>query len=426
MQLGLKDIEMRNIMQRKKYLAMLAAGTMLLGSLSGCGKKKDIETVHISLWADEQNYELVNTSLDNFKKEYEKDVKFDFTVSIEGSDTCKETVLSNQEGAADLFTFADDQFGELYRAGALLEITNNQDAVIEAVGGANSGAADAVTVNGKVYAYPKTSGNSYFLYYNKEYFSDEDVKTLDGILEVCRKNNKKFTMDYSSGWYIYSFFKGAGLNIEATEDGSSNECNWNATDTEYKGIDVAEAMINIAENEAFVSNSDDGFIQGVLSGEIIAGINGAWNAEKVSTAWGEGYAAVKLPTYTLAGNQVQMWSFSGYKMMGVNSHTKEPEWCMKLAEYLTNEDNQLKCFEVTGECPANIKVAANEKVQAAPAIAALVEQSKYGHVQRVAESYWQAASKLGIIFASGNLDGRDLQELLDEVQAEITGGSVEQ
>lgn len=43
------------------------------------------------------------------------------------------------------------------------------------------------------------------LYYNKKYLSDSDVKTLDGILKVAEKNHKKFMMDWSSGWYLYSF-----------------------------------------------------------------------------------------------------------------------------------------------------------------------------------------------------------------------------
>ena len=49
-------------------------------------------------------------------------------------------------------------------------------------------------------------------------------------------------MDFKSGWYLYSFFKGAGLNVEISEDGLTNICDWNTTEGKYKGIDVAEAM----------------------------------------------------------------------------------------------------------------------------------------------------------------------------------------
>ena len=36
-----------------------------------------------------------------------------------------------------------------------------------------------------MYAYPLTADNGYFLYYNKAYFSEEDVQSLDRILELA-------------------------------------------------------------------------------------------------------------------------------------------------------------------------------------------------------------------------------------------------
>ena len=43
--------------------------------------------------------------------------------------------------------------------------------------------------------------------------------------------------------------------------------------------------------------------------------------------------AVKLPTYTCAGQQIQMASFTGYKMMGVNAYSKHKDWALKLADW---------------------------------------------------------------------------------------------
>ncbi len=40
-----------------------------------------------------------------------------------------------------------------------------------------------------------------------------------------------------------------------------------------------------------------------------------------------------------------MSSFTGYKMMGVNAYSKYPEWAAKLADWLTNEENQTIRFE---------------------------------------------------------------------------------
>ena len=406
----------------KRVICIVIGTSFIIGSLTGCGsgKKKEIPTIQLSLWGDERSVPLLNEAVSEFQELHKDEVKIEFTISLEGEDTCKDTVLSDPEHAADIYAFADDQFEELYRAGALLEITDDADDIIDAVGGKESGVAEVVMRDGKVYAYPMTAGNGYFLYYNKAFYNDNDIKTLDGVLEVAAANGKKFTMDFSNGWYIYSFFKGAGLELYMNEDGLSNYCNWNATDTIYKGVDVAQAMLEVAAHPGFISYGDDDFVKGVQAGEIIAGVNGAWNAGKIEEAWGDDYGAVKLPTYTIKGKQVQMCSFAGYKLIGVSSYTKYPEWSMKLAEYITNEDNQLKRFEAIGESPVNVKAAQSDKVLAAPAIAALAEQSVYGNVQRVAQPYWDAAAKFGITIAGQNSGNRDLQELLDIMVEEAT------
>ncbi len=367
--------------------------------------------------------EAVEQMITEFTELHADEAVFHITVSEEEELSCKETVLANPAGAADIYAFADDQFRELYNAGALLEITREADAIVAENGGADNGAIRSATVDGKLYAYPVTASNGYFLYYNSAYLSEEDVKSLDRILQVAEENGKKFAMDFTSGWYIYSFFKGAGLDVSLNADGLTNSCDWNSADTadgRYKGRDVAEAMLKIAENGGFLNCGDETFVNGAADGSIIAGINGTWNAVNIEEAYGENYAAAKLPEYTIAGDSVQMCSFAGYKLMGVNSATEEPEWSMSLAQWLTNEENQLTLFRLRGEGPSNVKAAASEEVRAAKAIAALGEQSAYGYLQNVGGSFWTPANVFGTTIAARNPDGTDLQELLDTMVRGIT------
>ena len=65
-------------------------------------------------------------------------------------------------------------------------------------------------MDGKLYAFPMTADNGYFMYYDSSVFSAEDVKSLDKMLEVAGTAGKKVFMDLSNGWYIASFFLGAG------------------------------------------------------------------------------------------------------------------------------------------------------------------------------------------------------------------------
>lgn len=402
----------------KKLTKTVGIGIVTI-SLCGCGKIEK-EDVIISVWGPEGDQAMLQEMAESFKEAYGKEANFTITISEESEVTCKETVLINPQNAADVFIFADDQFDALVDNDTLHEVTYDADIIIEENGGQEAAAIAAASKDGKLYAYPLTASNGYFLYYNDKYFSEDDVKSLDKMLEIAESNSKKIAMDFTSGWYLYSFFKGAGLNVEIAEDGKGNVCDWNTTEGQYTGLDVAEAMCAIAENQGFLNCGDEDFVNGAKDGTIIAGINGAWNANNVKEAFGEHYAATKLPEYTLAGDSVQMHSFAGYKLVGVNAYTQQEKWAQRFAQWITNEENQMKRFNEKGEGPSNIKAATSQEVLASPAIAALTEQSQYAHIQRVEDSFWMPVYVYGTTIMAGNLDKKNLQELLDQMVEDIT------
>ena len=86
---------------------------------------------------------------------------------------------------------------------------------------------EAASVGSTLYAYPLTADNGYFLYYNKAYLKEQDIKTLDRILEVAETEGKLFAMDWSSAWYLYSFFGNTGMEVGLNQDGITNHCTWN-------------------------------------------------------------------------------------------------------------------------------------------------------------------------------------------------------
>ncbi|MCR4605209.1 MAG: extracellular solute-binding protein [Eubacterium sp.] len=404
-----------------KFSIFIALAVFACATLVACsGGEK--EKVTLSMWCSERKMQLVKGAMEEFKKIHADEVDINYTVSKQEEDDCKNTVLGNVNGAADIYCFVDDQFDDLVDAGALLEMTaytdKSADEYLAPVGGVNSGAGDAVTKDGKVYAYPGTGGNCPFLYYNKKYFKANDVLTLDNIIKICEKNGKKFSMDFGSGWYLYTFFKGAGLDITKNVSTGRNECNWNATDTPYTGVEVVQTMINLARRRGFVDLGDEDFVKKIKAGEVIAGVNGAWNSEKIKKVWGDDLGATKLPTFTLDDSQVQMCSFTGYKAVGINAHTKYPEWCMKFVEFCMTKDRQIEEFKLTEEAPANLEAIESKEVQQSTIISAIAKQSRFGYAQRVADPFWDASNKLGVVISSGNRDGKDLQKLLDKMVKE--------
>lgn len=390
-------------------------------AVSGCGTEQ--ANVSLSIWTSADEQEIMKEMIESFQEHYEKEAQFEITISEEDEKTYRDTVLADPAGAADLYSFASDQFDNLQRENALLPITDDTEQIISDNGGPDSAAVLSSSKDGTLYAYPMVASNGYFMYYNTAYFTENDITSFDRMLDIAAENGKKVAMDFTSGWYIYSFFKGAGLDVEMNEDRVTNSCNWNDRSSSYTGVDVANAMLAIAGHDGFLNCTDENFVNGVKDGTIIAGINGAWNSGNVEEAFKENYNAAKLPTFTLAGNQVQMHSFAGYKLLGINAHTKNPEWAMRLAAWLTNEENQLTRFRKRGEGPSNVKAAASEEVQAAPAIKALSEQSAYSHLQNVAETFWTPTFKFGTTIAGGNRDKADIQKLLDVMTEGITSAT---
>lgn len=400
--------------------ALFCVVSMIFG-MAGCGKETEKEHVELTVWGPAgDNQKMLEEMAEEFKEAHADEVDLDVIIEVADESSLAENVVTSPTRAADIFAFPDDQFPRLMDANVLLPLTWKADEVIEANGGKDRTAVQCAMSKGQLYAYPMTASNGYFMYYNADYFTESDVKTLDGMLSVAEKNGKKISMDWSSGWYVYSFFRGAGFELMANEQETANVCDWNGVNDKYRGVDVAEAMLHISSSGGFVSCDDIELRKGIADGSIIAAVNGQWSASFVEEQWGENYRAVKLPTYTMNGKQLQMGSFMGYKLIGVNANTEYPEWAMKFAEWITNDRNQLKRFELTGECPSNVEAAKNEEVMKSQAVKALAEQAPYASQQRVVENFWTPATVFGTIMASGNLDGRDLQELLDSLVAEAT------
>ncbi|MDE7290284.1 MAG: extracellular solute-binding protein [Oscillospiraceae bacterium] len=390
--------------------------------LTGCGNEAvatsgtAAKAVSLTVWGAEEDRELLSEITESFKTEYGSLADFNITFKAQSESDCKEALLDDPQAGADVFAFADDQLGSLAAAGVLVPIENAEQVRADNL----SSAVTAASVNNVLYAYPITSDNGYFLYYNKSYFTDEDVQRLDTILNIADGRGRYFTMDWSSAWYVYSFFGGTGMTVGLNEDGVTNYCNWNRTDGDIKGVDVLGAMTDIAGHRSFLNSNDDGFLEGAEDGSVIAGISGAWSFDKLSSIWGDNLGAAKLPTYTCGGKQVQMASFSGSKLIGVNAYSKEYEWAEKLAEWIANEKNQALRFEMRGQIPSNINAAKADSVKNSPVAAAVMEQAEYSQLQRVGERFWNPPVEVAMCIYADNPPGADYQRMLDVMVNKIT------
>lgn len=382
------------------------------------------QDVSLRLWGAEEDQTMLQGMIESFKANYADVANITIELGVESESTAKDTVLTDIEAAADVYAFASDQLTDLVKAGALQSIDEMDGAIQNFAGksvadikSANApGSVDAAIYNGTMYAFPMSADNGYFLYYDSNVISDADVASWDTILAAASAAGKKAGMTYSSGWYNASFFYGAGFTTGLNEDGTT-AIDFNGK-ADYTGVQVVQAMITLAKDPAFMAIVDGDISNQIASGSLAAVVSGTWDAGAAQAAFGDGYAACKLPTYTVDGKQVQQGSVAGFKLVGVNAYSQNVGWAALLADWLTNEENQAIRFAEREIGPSNINAAASDEVAANTAIAALAEQSAYGVVQLVGGNYWDPTATFGAIIAQGDLsvdDEAGIQAALDNM-----------
>ncbi|GHU68628.1 ABC transporter substrate-binding protein [Clostridia bacterium] len=388
----------------RKLLALFLTALLVLGAVPALA-----DTVTLKVWGSQENQAVLGVLINEFKAA-NTDTTWDISLGVVGEPDAKSRYLEDPAAAADVFSFANDQLMDLVNADALYEVTVNLDAITAAN---TAGSVESGTLGEYLYGYPFNADNGYFLYYDKSVFTDEDIKTLDTLLAAANKAGKKVFMDVSNGWYISSFFLGAGGTLGLDENGKQT-CDFN----NEAGIAAGEAIRAFCADPAFLTGEDSVLVGG-MGGSIAAGVSGTWNAASIQEKLGDNYAAAPLPTFTCGGEQVHMASFIGTKLIGVNTQTAHPLEAMKLAEYLTNESSQLKFFTERALGPTNINVVANPAVQENEALAALAAQSAYGVSQKhVLSNYWSPAEAFGTAMEDKSTD--DMKTMLDMMVEQIT------
>lgn len=391
-----------------KRLSVIFIIALALVGCSSSGQGNGAEKVTLRVGGSQEDQEFLKNRIEAFKAS-NPDKEYEIETVVIGEPDARDLVLKDVEAAPDLFAFADDHIRDLVASKALYEITLNKDAVIN---DNVEGSVEAATIDDKLYAYPFTADNGYFLYYNKNVISEQAAESLEAIMDDAAAAGKKVYIEVSNSWYLPAFFFGAGLGIDY-KDGR-NIIDWN----NETGVAVGEYLRELVNHPAFISGGDEVLDAGVADGSIVAAFTGVWKAEAFSEDMGDGYAATKLPTFNLKGASTQLGSFAGFKLYGVNSMTKYPEDAMALAYFLTNEESQQVRFEMRKAGPSNINVKESDAVKSEIALNALAEQSVYAKPQRdVQEAYWTPAEAFGTAIQNKSTD--NMQDMLDTLVSQV-------
>ena len=363
----------------------------------------------LKVWVAEAAVDFTNEQVEAFKAAYPEYADMTVTVEPVGEGDAASKVITDVDAAADIFGFAQDQLTRMVAAGALIDVEPGNAEIVAAEN--DAGSVAAVTLGDTMYAYPMTSDNGYFLYYDKSVVSDPS--TLEGILADCEAAGKSFYMEINSGWYQTAFFFGAGCTLTYDTDDEGNLVTCNVDYASENGLKALKAMIALAKSPAFVNGSSISNATNV--GAIV---DGTWDAAAAQELFGDNYAAAKLPTV----DGWQLSGFGGFKMLGVKPQTDEDKLaaCDALAAFLTSADVQLARYEALGWGPSNLAAQQSDAVKADIALSALAEQLAFTIPQgQYPGEYWSLATGLGDNIIAKKYDDAsddDLMAALTEFQ----------
>lgn len=347
----------------KKIMLILLS----LGLIFSCGSKKDDMSSQNSGGAPKESAELkaeegavlklweskgkeadwIKYAAEEFEKKYGVKVQYE---NVEAPDVVKklQTEGKTDSGAADLVVFPHDNIGQATSAGLLFSLDDlpeltknlNDNFYPAAVSGAKG-------TDGKHYGIPLAM-ETYALFYNKDLLP-EAPKSFEELIEKTKpltdKSQQKFGIMFEPAnfYFSYAFLSADGGyvfkdGVDANDIGLNNE-------GAVKGL---EAMLKLKEISVDKAEDANGNVIKALfnEGKVAAVINGPWFLGDLKDTK-INYGVVHLPT--LNGKAPK--SFSGVRILGINSTTKYPQAAALFMQFVTSKEMLAKRYEMTGQIP---------------------------------------------------------------------------
>ena len=416
---------------KKKALSLFLVTAMAV-SMVGCGRKdadkntekKDTEVAaatekeaaaedeawegDLTVWSpqEDQDTNWLQDQCEAFAAEHPNwKINFNYGVCPEGE--AKDNVTKDVEAAADVYMLANDNIPDLVSAGALSELggdylgyvtSTNSDSILA-----------SVTYNDSVVAFPFTP-NTWFMYYDKSVFSEDDVKNFDTMLEKAGEAGKKVSFKLTDSWYIEAFYVANGCTLFG--DGTDTDAGIDFGGD--KAAAVTEYLVDLAANPNFLVDADGSGLAG-LGDSVAALFSGTWDAEAVKEKLGDNMGVAALPTVTIDGKEGQMKSFIGSKAIGVNPNAENQQVAMSLAAYLAGEKAQTAHYEMRNLLPSNINISLADDPIATAVTNVMTDTSIMQPLCKEMSNYWSPAENMGKNIQSGEVTKDNAAEKTEEM-----------
>lgn len=378
--------------------------------LGGCqnGESQDgqRENVRLMVWSPSADQskdtgEWLQKTCESFAQEHpEWNITFVYGVADEAGAASQ--VAQDAEASADVFMFANDTLTTMTDANALAKFGGKYREEIESTN--SQEVLDSLTMDGELYGVPFTT-NTWFMYYDKSVFTEEDVKNLDTMLE-----KGVVSFPFTNSWYLPAFYLGNGCTLFGDGTDESAGVDFGGE----KAVEVTNYLIDLINNPNFVVDADGSGMAGLRDGSINAIFSGSWDAASVEEALGENMGVAALPTYTLNGKEVQMLAYAGSKAIGVNPNSQNMVAAVELAVYLGSASAQQSHYDLRAVIPCNTQLLESEELAADPLVQAqnktFDETSVLQPFVSAMNNCWTPVENMGKGIRNGSITHENAQE----------------
>ena len=379
------------------------------------------EAITLKVWTPQEDqvaggwWDTVKAGFEAAHPEYT--ITWDMGVCGEGD--AGNTVKNDPSAAADVYMFANDQLGTLIQSNALAKLGG--DFLAQVQNDVSATYLSSVThTDGSVYGFPMTC-NTWFMYYNKDMFTEDEVKSLDTMLS----KGVTVTFPMTTAWYGGAFFIGNGGTLYGP---NSNDGAQGIQFGGENGIAAAKYMIGLMNNPNFKNDADGLGNAGLKDGSVGCYFSGSWDYAGLYEALGDKLGAVQLPVANINGNEVQMKAFAGSKAVGVNPNAKNMKAAMQLAAYMASAESQLARFNIRNITPAISALAADPAVQAS--ICAMAEMGVMANTSVLQPSipemgnYWGPMETFAKAIVDGSVTPDNVAEQLDALLNQLNNSGL--
>ncbi|EGP5277810.1 extracellular solute-binding protein [Enterococcus faecium] len=391
---------------KKLGLGLVSLG--ILGGLAACGNgnssaegdTEEGKTLTVSVDSGYKDY--INEIKDTFEKENDVKIKL---VEKDMFDQLESLALDGPAGKGpDVMMAAYDRIGALGQQGHLAEVKLGNESAYDETDKAQ------VTYDGKIYGEPAVI-ETLVLYYNKDLVDTAPAtfKDLENLSKDSRfafeseaGKNTGFLAKWTDFYYSYGLIAGYGGYVFGDDGTDPSDIGLNNAGA-VEGISYATDWFQNVWPKGMqdIKSAGDFASQQFMSNKTAAIIDGPWQAQTYKEN-NINYGVVKIPTLN---NGQPYQPFGGGKGWVVSNYAKNKDLSQKWLDYVTNQENQDKFFEMVNEIPANQQARETAKAKNDELTTAVIEQYETAqampNIPEMGE-VWTGAENLMFDAASGS------------------------